>query len=67
VTVPRSIRDLLGLKPGDAVDFFVAGDGAVYLRAAQYDVRDLRGLLTRTGQTPVTVGMMDDALRSRRN
>ena len=31
VTIPKSIRDLLGIKPGSAVDFVLARDGRVVL------------------------------------
>jgi AbrB family looped-hinge helix DNA binding protein len=31
VTIPKSIRDLLGVVPGDAVEFSLGGDGRVVL------------------------------------
>ena len=31
VTIPKSVRDLLGLRPGAQVGFKVAEDGRVYL------------------------------------
>ncbi|MBK1838705.1 AbrB/MazE/SpoVT family DNA-binding domain-containing protein [Azospirillum sp. YIM B02556] len=34
VTIPKPIRDLLGLKPGSAVEFEIAEDGRVVLRRA---------------------------------
>ena len=34
VTIPKQIRDELGLRPGTPVDFAVNGDGDVVLRAA---------------------------------
>jgi antitoxin PrlF len=33
VTIPKRLRDYLGLTPGSDVDFDVAEDGRVYLRA----------------------------------
>jgi AbrB family looped-hinge helix DNA binding protein len=33
VTIPRRIRDYLGLKPGSWVEFHYAGDGRIMLRA----------------------------------
>ena len=66
LTLPKPIRDLLKLNPGDAVDFVVAADGTVQVRAGRFDVRDLRGLLKRPGRKPVTVEEMDDALRGAR-
>lgn len=32
VTVPRAIRDRLGLTPGDKISFMVLSDGAVVMR-----------------------------------
>jgi len=34
VTIPKRIRDLLGLKPGDPVEFFFDEQGEVVLRRA---------------------------------
>lgn len=45
VTVPKSIREALGLKPGDAVSF-TAKDGAAILRPAKtWTLDDLCGSL----------------------
>ncbi len=32
VTIPKAVRDLLGLRPGAEVEFEVASDGRVYLQ-----------------------------------
>ena len=42
VTIPKEVRDLLGIKPGSAVTFEVAEDGRVVLKKA-----DRRGPATR--------------------
>ena len=34
VTIPKRVRDALGLKPGDEVDFVLSDDGKVTLQAA---------------------------------
>jgi len=45
VTVPKSIRDALGLKPGDSV-VFIAQDGAAIMRPARaWTLEDLSGSL----------------------
>jgi antitoxin PrlF len=31
VTIPKPVRDRLGIKPGSAVDFELAGDGRIVL------------------------------------
>lgn len=70
-TIPKEIRELLGLAPGDKLDFVVEGDGRVVLRPATLDVRSLRGLLHQKGRKPVSQEQMDEAIaagaqRSRR-
>ncbi len=43
-TIPKEIREHLGLKPGDRIDFLLI-EGEVVLRPARVDVRSLRGCL----------------------
>jgi AbrB family looped-hinge helix DNA binding protein len=35
VTIPKPVRDLLGIRPGSAVDFELAADGRIVLVKAQ--------------------------------
>ena len=35
VTIPKRVRDYLGLEPGSSVDFELAADGRVFLAAAR--------------------------------
>jgi AbrB family looped-hinge helix DNA binding protein len=35
VTIPKRLRDHLGLKPGSSVEFELAADGRVFLTAPQ--------------------------------
>jgi len=37
VTVPKAVRDLLGLQPGSLVEFTRASDGSIVLRKAETD------------------------------
>jgi antitoxin PrlF len=39
VTIPKPVRDMLGIKPGMAVEFEVAPDGQVVLRRADSGAR----------------------------
>jgi len=36
VTIPKRVRDALGLKPGDEVDFVVESTGSVVVRRAGF-------------------------------
>ncbi|MEK6210262.1 MAG: AbrB/MazE/SpoVT family DNA-binding domain-containing protein [Pseudomonadota bacterium] len=61
-TIPKEIRDFLGIGPGDKLDFVVESDGRVILRPATLDVRQLRGMLKRSGRKAVTLEEMDKAI-----
>jgi antitoxin PrlF len=58
VTVPREIRDRLGLASGDKLAFTLLSDGTVIMRAKTRRLLDLAGSLTRPGQPKVTVEQM---------
>lgn len=59
VTVPREIRDRLGLKAGDKLKFTLLSDGTVIMRAKTKRLADLAGLLTRPGLPKVLVEDMN--------
>jgi antitoxin PrlF len=60
-TIPKNIRDRLGLKPGDKIKFMVNPDGSVTLVAANLSVRQLRGILPRP-ERPATIEEMNEAI-----
>lgn len=66
LVVPKSIRDRLGLHPGDRLDFVVQEDGNVLIRPATEDVVRLKGILRRRGRSPVTVEEMNRIIREGR-
>ena len=59
-TIPKSIREHLGLRPGDRLKFFLHPDGTVVLlpKAA---APILRGLLKSRRRRPVTIEQMNKA------
>lgn len=59
-TIPKAIRDHLGLKPGDRVKFFVHPDGTVVL-LPRLPVTALRGIVRRPRRR-VTVARMREAI-----
>jgi len=61
-TLPRDVRAALGLSSGDRVRYFIL-DGEVRILKAR-SVGDLKGLLARPGQEPVTLDAMDEAVAS---
>ncbi|MBV8452917.1 MAG: type II toxin-antitoxin system PrlF family antitoxin [Deltaproteobacteria bacterium] len=60
VTIPKSIRDHLRLKPGDRVKFFIHPDGTVVMLPI-IPVSALRGTLTPRRRT-VTIEEMNEAI-----
>src|SRR5215212_10802959 len=62
VTVPKEIRDHLGLEPGDRVRFQIGSGGEVIVEPETVDIRSLRGMLKRRGRR-VSLRDMDLAIR----
>jgi len=61
ITIPKPIRDHLGLKPGDKVKFFIRPDGSVVLLPVR-PISGLRGRLESTRRKPVTIEEMREAM-----
>jgi antitoxin PrlF len=59
-TIPKAIRDHLGLRPGGKVKFFVGHDGRVTMLPA-LPLTALRGIVKYNGP-PVSIEEMDDAI-----
>ena len=59
VTVPREIRDRLGLEPGDKMVFTMLSDGTVLMRPKTRRLAELAGSLTRPGQPRVSIDDMN--------
>lgn len=62
VTIPKAVREVLRIDAGDQVDFIVTDRGDVIVRGVSLDVRELRGLLKRSGRRAVTVEEMNAAV-----
>ena len=54
-TIPKEIRDSLGLQPGDRMIFTLMPNGTVVLRVKTKSVMDLAGLLRKKGRKPVAI------------
>ena len=59
-TIPKPIRDHLGLKPGDKVQFFVRPDGSVVI-APKLPITALKGFL-KSEVSGVSIEDMDEAI-----
>ena len=60
LTLPKEVRDRLGLKTGDKLDCVVSGKDEVTLRRRSLDVSDLIGILHLPGKR-ATVEEMNKA------
>jgi AbrB family looped-hinge helix DNA binding protein len=65
MVLPKSVREHLGVHPGDQVDFIILDDGKVLVRPAVLDVRELKGILARPGRKPISVEQMNRDIRRR--
>ena len=59
-TIPKAIREHLGLRPGDRVKFFVHPDGSVALLPV-LPATAIRGIVKRRVRTP-TLNDMEQAI-----
>lgn len=54
-TIPKEIRDGLGMKPGDRISFTLMPDATVIMRVKRKSVMKLAGALHKKGRKPVSI------------
>ena len=59
VTLPKELRDRLGLDAGTLLDFEIQADDTIRVRAVRPDARRIRGLLKSPHAAVLTVDQMD--------
>ena len=57
-TIPKEIRDSMGLQPRDRMTFTLMPDGTVVMRVKTKSVMDLAGLLRKKGRKPVAIARL---------
>lgn len=57
-TIPKEIRDSLGMKPGDRMTFTLMPDGTVIMRMKNKRIMDLAGTLQKKGRKPISITQM---------
>ena len=62
VTIPKEVRDRLGIDTGARLDFIIQEDGTVLVQPITRHVRELGGLLHRSRRR-VSVKEMDEGIR----
>lgn len=58
ITLPKKLRNQLGLVPGTRLAFSLLGDGTVVLRVKHRRLSSLAGILTRADQPTVSIDNM---------
>lgn len=61
VTIPKEMRDILGLRPGDQVIYSVI-DGEIVVTPKNIDLQDLAGMLGTPPNGPATLEEIDKAV-----
>ena len=64
ITIPKPVREGLGVETGDRVEFVELKPGVYTVVAATRDIRDLKGMIPRPAR-PVSVEEMNQAVRRR--
>ena len=59
-TLPKPVRDALGIKPGDHVRYVISGDRVQVLRTRS--VHELAGMLARDEQATITLSEMENTI-----
>ena len=62
ITIPRAVRDHLGVETGDVLDFIIDPAGNVRVRAASGAVSALKGMLHRPSRAAVSPAAMEQAI-----
>ncbi len=57
-TIPKEIRDSLGMKPGDRMTFTLMPDGTVIMRLKSKSILELAGFLHKKGRKAVSIKQM---------
>lgn len=61
LTIPKDVREAMGLGPGDRVDFVRMEDGNFAVLPATHSVKTLKGLIPKP-KKPVSLEDMDRAV-----
>jgi AbrB family looped-hinge helix DNA binding protein len=61
ITIPKAVRERLGVDSGDRVEFVESADGVFSVIASTRDVRELKGIVGRPAK-PVSIADMNRAI-----
>ena len=64
ITIPKDVRKILGLEPGDKVNFLIDDDGIVSFVPMKNDISTLKGIIP-TPRKPVSIEEMKATVKIR--
>ena len=62
ITIPKEVRDDLGLEAGSTVMFVKVGEGSYRMVARTGRIQDLAGVLRRSDRQPLTIDEMNEGI-----
>jgi AbrB family looped-hinge helix DNA binding protein len=62
VTIPKDIRELLKISPGDQIDFIADDSGAVFISPRTTHIHTLKGFFYKKGRKPASLKDMEKAI-----
>lgn len=62
VTLPKPLRDQLGIQPGSRLEFRLAADGSLQVKVLANGAASLAGLLSKPGETARSLVDLDAAV-----
>ena len=65
VTIPKGVRDSMGLHPGDKLEFVITESGKALFRPVTKKVDDVFGRLHKPGRKSVSIEEMDDVIKQK--
>ena len=65
VTIPKEVRDSMGLHPGDKLEFVITENGEALFKPVTKKVDDVFGRLYKHGRKPVSIEEMDAVIRQK--
>jgi AbrB family looped-hinge helix DNA binding protein len=61
ITIPIEVREELGLKAGDRIEFVKSEEGKFFIQPRKGSIKNLRGMFKWSGK-PVSVEEMNEAI-----
>lgn len=63
VTIPKDIRDILKIGPGDQIDFIISDQGEILISPRTCDFRSLKGIFYKKGRKAASLEEMERAIK----